>query len=214
MSITTAGRSLSNDMVTEVSASQLTPILLASLEFSPVIYLWSGYGNLVYNSITYLGTGEFGTISPIEETTDLSSRGISLELSGVSTTLIAEALTEDYQGKNCTVLFGALNSSAALVSTPITIFSGRMDVMNISDDGTSQTLTMTAENRLMDFRRPREVRYTHQEQLQLRASATIADLGLIYVNAIQEKEIYWGNEKLAAPVMSNGGGDYGPTEYA
>jgi hypothetical protein len=89
-----------------------------------------------------------------------------------------------------------------------------MDVMNISDDGTSQTLTMTAENRLMDFRRPREVRYTHQEQLQLRASATIADLGLIYVNAIQEKEIYWGNEKLAAPVMSNGGGDYGPTEYA
>ena len=47
MSITTAGRSLSNDMVTEVSASQLTPILLASLEFSAAIYIWSGYGNVV-----------------------------------------------------------------------------------------------------------------------------------------------------------------------
>ena len=52
MSITTAGRSLSNDMTTQVSASQLSPIILASLSFTTPVNLWSGYG-----TITYAGTG-------------------------------------------------------------------------------------------------------------------------------------------------------------
>ena len=52
MSITTAGRSLSAGMVTEVTTAQLSPILLASLSFSTPVHLWTGYGNLVYNSTT------------------------------------------------------------------------------------------------------------------------------------------------------------------
>jgi hypothetical protein len=67
---------------------------------------------------------------------------------------------------------------------------------------------MTAENKLVDFRRPREVRYTHQEQQNLYP----ADLGLEFVNAIQEKQIYWGNAKLAAPV-NEGGGETEVTSY-
>jgi site-specific DNA-cytosine methylase len=29
----------------------------------------------------------------------------------------------------------------------------------------------------------------------------------------KEKQIYWGNAKLAAPVDDNSGGNYGPTTY-
>ena len=73
MSITAAGRSLSSGMVTEVTAQQFAPALLANLNFSTPVYLWSGYGSIVYNSVTYLGIGTFGSISPIEETTDLAA---------------------------------------------------------------------------------------------------------------------------------------------
>lgn len=209
MSITTAGRSLSNDMTTQVSASQLSPIILASLAFQTPVNLWSGYGTITYGGTGYLGIGTLGTISPVEETTDLAARGITMQLSGVPTALIAVALSENYQGKACSIMFGALDSSGSLVSSPITVFSGRMDVMSINDDGQNATIGMTAENKLVDFRRPREVRYTDEEQKNLYP----LDKGLEFVNSIQEKEIYWGNAKMTAPINDNGGGAYEPTGY-
>jgi len=208
MSITTAGRGLTNDMVTEVSASQLSPILLASLSFATPVHIWTGYGTITVGSTAYLGIGTLGSISPVEETTDLAARGISMQLSGVPTAMLAVALTENYQGRECSVLFGALQSSGALVSSPVTIFSGRMDVMSINDDGQNATIGMSAENKLVDFRRPREVRYTDQEQKNLFPS----DKGLEFVTAIQEKQIYWGNAKLVAPV-NEGGGESERTGY-
>jgi hypothetical protein len=209
MSITTAGRSLSNDMTTQVSASQLAPIILASLSFSTPVNLWSRYGTITYNGTGYLGIGTLGTISPVEETTDLAARGITMQLSGVPTAQIAIALTENYQGRECSILFAAMASDGTLVSTPVTVFAGRMDVMTINDDGEQAIIGMSAENKLVDFRRPREVRYTDEEQKALFPT----DKGLEFVNAIQEKQIYWGNAKLSSSVMSNGGGNYENTTY-
>lgn len=205
MSITTAGRTISAGMVSEVTTAQLSPILLAELNFTPPVYLWTGYGTLTYNGIGYLGLGTLGTISPVQETTDLSARGIAMQLSGVPTALVSEALTDDYQGRACSVMFGALSTTAGLVASPITIFSGRMDVMQISDDGQTSQITMTAENKLIDFKRTREIRYTDEEQQRLYSG----DLGLEFVNAIQEKTIYWGNQNATNASNWNGGGETG-----
>jgi hypothetical protein len=83
-----------------------------------------------------------------------------------------------------------------------------MDVMSVNDDGQEASIIMSAENKLVDFRRPREVRYTQEEQENLHPG----DLGLEFVTAIQEKQIYWGNAKLAAPVRE-GGGETEATSY-
>lgn len=210
MSITAAGRSLSAGMVTEVTATQLAPILLANLQFSTPVYLWSGYGSIYYNSVTYLGIGTFGSVSPVEETTDLAARGIRMKLSGVPTANISLALTEDYQGRDCSILFAAMSPTAGtLIASPVTIFSGRMDVMQISDDGQTAEITMTSESRLMDFKRPREIRYTDEEQQNLFAG----DVGLEFVTDIQEKTIYWGNPSQAAAVNWNGGSEVTKNDY-
>ena len=215
MSITTAGRAISADMVSEVTTAQLSPILMAELNFTPAVYLWSGYGTLTYNGVGYLGLGTLGTISPVQETTDLSARGITMQLSGVPTALVYEALTDDYQGRACSVMFAALSPTAGLIASPITVFSGRMDVMQISDDEQSSLITMSAENRLIDFKRTREVRYTNEDQQTLfptYASITLPDLGLEFVNAIQEKTIYWGNQNATNASNWNGGGETGSTD--
>ena len=210
MSITTAGRSLSADMVTEVTTAQLAPVLLASLSFSTPVYLWSGYGNLVYNSTTYLGIGTLGTISPLEETTDLAARGLTLRLSGVPTANVSLALTENYQGRECSIMFGALSPTAGtLIASPVTVFAGRMDVMQITDDGNTAEITMTAESKLMDFKRPREIRYTDEEQQQLFPG----DVGLEFVNDIQEKAIYWGNPNQTQATDWDAGGETSKQTY-
>jgi hypothetical protein len=200
MSITTPGRSLSADMVTEVTATQLAPILLANLQFSTPVYLWTGYGTLTYNGVGYLGLGNLGTVSQVDETTDLAARGITLQLSGVPSALVSLALTENYQGRACSILFGALSPTAGLIASPVTVFSGKMDVMQITDDGSSAQITMTAENRLVDFRRSREVRYTDEEQQTLYSG----DVGLEFVPAIQNKAIYWGNANPTNPIGWSG----------
>jgi hypothetical protein len=210
MSITTAGRSLSASMVTEVTTAQLAPVLLASLSFSTPVYLWSGYGNLVYNSRTYLGLGTLGTISPLEETTDLAARGLTLRLSGVPTANVSLALTENYQGRECSIMFGALSPTAGtLIASPVTVFAGRMDVMQITDDGNTAEITMTAESKLMDFKRPREIRYTDEEQQQLFPG----DVGLEFVNDIQEKAIYWGNPNQTQATDWDAGGETSKQTY-
>jgi hypothetical protein len=189
-------------MVTEVTATQLAPLLMANLQFSTPVYLWSGYGPLAYGGVTYLGIGTLGTISPVEETTDLAARGISMRLSGVPTANVAIALTENYQGRACTILFGALSPTAGtLIASPVTVFQGKMDVMQVSDDGQSADITMTAESRLMDFKRQREVRFTDEEQQNLFSG----DVGLEFVNDIQEKPIYWGNPNQTQATNWDGG---------
>lgn len=202
MSITTPGRTLTSDMVTQVTANQLAPILLAELQLSTPVYLWTGYGTLTYNGKGYLGLGDMGKVSQLDETTDLAARGLTMQLSGVPSALISAALTENYQGRSCSILFGALSTTAGLIASPVIIFSGKMDVMQITDDGTTAQITMTAENRLVDFRRAREIRYTDEEQQTLYSG----DLGLQFVTAIQNKAIYWGSTNASQAVNWSGSG--------
>jgi len=68
------------------------------------------------------------------------------------------------------------------------VFSGRMDVMSITEDGDSCTITMTAESRLIDLERPRLRRWTSEDQKGLDAT----DKGFEFVNSLQEASIKWG----------------------
>jgi len=188
MSITAAGRTMTAGMVSEVTTAQLSPVLLVDMDFTTPVYLWTGYGTLTYAGKGYLGTGDLGTIAPVEETTDLSARGLMFQLSGIPTAFISLALNENYQGRSCSVQLGALSPTAGLIASPVTVFVGRMDVMAISDDGTTAQITMSAEARLVDLLRVKESRYTDEEQQTIDPT----DKGLEYVNAIQEKTIYWG----------------------
>lgn len=203
MSITAAGRTMTAGMVSEVTTAQLSPVLMAEMNFSTPVYLWTGYGTLTYNAKGYLGLGDFGTIAPVEETTDLSARGLMFQLSGIPTAFISLALTENYQGRTCSVMLGALSPTAGLIASPVTVFVGRMDVMSINDDGESAQITMSAESRLVDFRRVREIRYTDEEQKAIDST----DKGLEFVTAIQEKTIYWGSQNTTNPGVWNGGND-------
>jgi hypothetical protein len=97
-------------------------------------------------------------------------------------------------------MFGALNQTTGAVIESITVFAGRMDVMTITDDGQSAVINFSVENKLVDFQRTRESRYTHEEQIRRYAG----DNGLEYVAGLQDKTIYWGNANATSFRGSNG----------
>jgi hypothetical protein len=183
-------RTIPAALLASTTAPQLAPFTATRMDFdSGTVCYWTGYGVITIDGNGYQGIGTLGSISAIEETEDLSARGITLQLSGIPSALVALALTEDYQGRTASVMFGALNESTGAVIESITVFAGRMDVMTITDDGSTAVINFSVENKLVDFQRTRESRYTHEEQLRRYPG----DNGLEYVAGLQDKTIYWGN---------------------
>ena len=161
------------------------------LEFdSGTVRLWNGTHDAVIEGETYTGTGSLLSISEVEETGEIAARGVSMSLSGLDNNFIYTALAENYQNRNARILFGTIENSTY---TAYTLFRGRMDVMTISEGADSATITITAENALIDLERPRISRYTSEDQKTKYPN----DLGLDYVADLQDKEILWGRTSEA-----------------
>jgi len=199
----------------EASAKTVVfPIIFVEAEFdSGTTRMWSGVGDLVWDSKTWTGGGSLLNVSSIEETTEFKAIGTRVSLSGIPSELLSIALQEDYQGRTLRVYLGAFEVDYAfltqengsyilkedsdfisvftdqdIVAEPIVIFSGRMDIMTIGEAGNTSSIEVTVENRLIDFERTRERRYTSEDQKIDYPS----DKGFEFVSSIQDTEIVWG----------------------
>lgn len=190
-------RVLSAEMQAVASAELVRPIYLMKAEFdSGDLNLWSGMGSITFGSDEYLGAGDFISISAINESSELTASGISVNLVGVKQSLLSIARDEPYQGRAITFHLGALDENGDLIASPVVIFSGFMDVMKIADSGETSVITMTCENKLIAFERSSVRRYTSEDQ----KIDYPDDKGFEFVAKIQQKEIVWGRP---TPVSQN-----------
>ena len=192
-------RSLTSGMEAAISGEVVRPILLLDLNFSSPIYFWSGSGTLTIGTTDYLGVGDLLNMSTIEETQDLGASGLTLELTGINgTTLLNKALIEDYQGNSVTLKLGALHDNNSLISDPVTMFAGFMDVLTIQEGGDIATISLKVENKLIKLNKAKVRRYTDQDQKADHSS----DDGFAYVTNIAEKDIIWGQKSETASQSS------------
>ena len=182
-------RGASNDFNALTAGQTLEPFLAVEMLFdSPnEVRAWSGFGTLTIDGDDYTGAGTIMQVSAIEETSEIAARGANFTLTGIPSELVSLALSEPYQGRVVNVWFGLFDVTAG-ASEVIKMFSGLMDVMTINDDPNSVTITMSAENRLIQLERPNVSRYTSEDQKRKYPN----DLGFDFVNDIQDKEIKWG----------------------
>jgi hypothetical protein len=158
------------------------------------VYLWTGFGNLTWNGNTWVGVGQLGGISPIEDgATVEATRGITLTLSGIDPTLLPLVLGEFQLRAPVTVYLG-LFAGGALIANPIVAFSGLMDQPIIDLDGKTAILSINCEQRLLELNVATDRRYTADDQQR----DWPGDLGMQFVNGIQEMTIYWGNAPTSA----------------
>lgn len=174
------------------------------------IAVHSSIGDLTIGGVTYEGAGTLLNVTETTEDSDLKSDGITISLSGMTPEVLSYALTEHYQNRPLTVLQGFLDGGGSRVTGTMTIFKGRMQNISLSDDpdGTS-TVVVNAENRLIDLRRPSNLRYTKESQ----ESISSGDTGFNRMQSLLEKKIVWGHkdqsDSLADIVIdenSEGGG--------
>jgi hypothetical protein len=174
---------------TTASAADNVPILLlVEMHFgSGTGYFCNAGYTFKWNGNSYLGLGNLGSIDAIEEGNSIQSYGAGFKISGVDPAKIEIAMNEDYQNKPVFVRIAILDESYNIVGTPTLVFSGLMDRMPITL-GSSASITVTAESRLVDWDRARIRYYTDADQ----QSFFPGDLGFQYVNQSADKEITWG----------------------
>ena len=199
-------RGLPTAVANAVSADVVRPVLFVECAFdSGDLNLWAGIGNLTVVSTTYVGAGTLLSVSGIKESTELQANGIVVQLSGITEPLLSKARDEDYQGRELKVLLGTMDSTNTLISNPFVIFSGFMDTMTITDAGETSTIKVSVENRLIEFERSRQRRYTSEDQKIDYPN----DKGLEFVAEISEKEIVWGRTQEGGSSGGGGGGGGG-----
>lgn len=153
------------------------------------IRLWTGADDLLVDGETYEGAGTLLSVGDIEDTMEVKSTNLTVSLSGMDTTVMNLALSEDLHNRKIKLYMGYLMGGANESAGEIVMFSGRMTNVQISDDAENgSTISINAENRLVDLNRPSNLRYTNASQMTINSS----DTGFKYVQAIQGKELLWG----------------------
>lgn len=126
------------------SDAELSPIFAIDFAFdSGNVRFWSGLGEITIDSNTYYGSGSVIQISAIEESSEISAKGITITASGLDSSVISWALNETYQNRTVTVHVGTISES--LVPDTYVLFKGRMDTIDVTEDGTTSTVEITAE---------------------------------------------------------------------
>lgn len=204
-------RDVSDEILSTIDEEVIYPFYAIELLFdgSQTLRLWTGKGTLVYEGVSYYGTGQILSVDTVEETTETSAKGATLTLSAVPTEILSLALSEPYQGRKCNIFFGLFTSKEKLLTessvyilledgskvfldnqrTGLTqVFSGYMDQMTIEEGPASTVMKLTVENKLVDLERSRVARFTSAYQKSIYPS----DKGLDFVEDLQDKEIVWG----------------------
>ena len=179
-------RTISTAMTAETAKTELQPIILGEITFaSGTLYVWTGYGSLVWKDKTYQGTGTAGRIEPATDTTDLSSQGCIYTLDGVSPTGLALAISETLQGLPAKLFLGCLDANNCLIGDPVQIRSDLTDVPKISESGDTCSVSLTCENKLARLSTPAARRFTPDDQ----AIDYPGDRGFDYVAFLQDANI-------------------------
>lgn len=165
--------------------------LLLSIEWSGgVAYTWTGYGDMVYDSNTYVGIGELGSISPIEETADSIAKGCSLTLTGLKPSQVSLALAQARQGSLVAMHLALFDAAGTLIDVHEDVFTGLMDVPTIRKGKDAGQIQITVESPLIRLEQSNERRYTNEDQQELFPN----DVGLEFVAGLQDKAIRWGGD--------------------
>ena len=182
-------RELGGEFINEITSTVVSPAMFVQFKFeSGDLNLWTGYGDKTWDSKLFTGAGTFLGASPVEESQDLRATTVTFSLSGITSSIIASALSSNYQGRDVYMWFAVMNSNGEIIGDPYELFSGRMDIISFSDDGNMADFAIKCESNAIDIRKAKERRYTPEdEKIDYQD-----DMGLDCIPKIQDIDVDWG----------------------
>lgn len=187
-------RNLDSTMSSNLALSVVKPAFFVKFEYDYSVTpgdrdvrLWTGNGTITFNSESYTGLGNVVNLEMPMETQDGSAQAVTFTLSGIPSSTTSLAFTEHYQNRPVTCWFATMSDATTISGTPYKIYEGLIDVMEITDNGQTSTISIKTEGFAYGVG-PSSARRTKQDQLARYST----DRSLRFVADLGEKEFRWG----------------------
>lgn len=156
----------------EAKAALASPVVhlavLAELEFSTgVERYWSGYSPLDYEGETWVATGNFGKVDPIESSEDFHANGLKLTLGGLPGDVLRAVRVlkaNEYKARPARFILAVMDETFQTVIHAIPRYYF-MDILDYSYDAASgASVTMSLETEVRYGSRKSIRRHSDQDQ--------------------------------------------------
>lgn len=193
----TRGYSSANQQ--ELTAQTLHQILMAKLEFDLSAYVHTGVGSITFDGDTYTGLGDVASISGIKESEFLRFNKITLNLSGINSAYVDEALNSANYGDLVTIYEGFRSDDGTLVDDPEVVWAGTVEYSNLSV-GSNASVSLVCTHELAFLSEIDGSRFTDEDQRITYSS----DVGFEFVADVANtaQNLVWAG----GPVPSGQGG--------
>lgn len=208
-------RTLDSSIISALSSGDIEPFFAFKMEFdSTTLLLYTGLGTITIGSDTYTGVGSLLSFTNVEESADIGAKSVTITLSGIPSTNLSLALSEPYQGREVTILFGIRNANVVYLidengdfilteqgglidvtdssepNASSTLFVGYIDQMDITEGPETSSISVVLESKLLELERTRVLRYTSAIQKALYTG----DKGFDFVDELQGQTFNWGRK--------------------
>jgi hypothetical protein len=184
-------KTLAAGTITALSQPVVPIVQLVYLGFASPIALNTSTWDIVHEGVTYRGAYGLGSISAVADSPG-EIKGLQFTMSGVSAASISLALDggDVWQGTPITIRTAILDANYAVTEAPVE-WTGRGDVMAVSEDGDTCTVTATAESTAVDLLRGSAMTYSDGDQQSLYPG----DRAFEYVVDQANKPIVWPSKE-------------------
>jgi hypothetical protein len=183
-------RDLDAALSTEIEQPVLRPFYAVAIDLPDPAYAWSGIGEIMFDSKTFLGVGSLGGISGAAEQSDGTASGLGLTLSGIDPDFTTYLIEQPYRGARVDLYIGALDEGFANVVAWKRHSVWRINRVSVVDGADTSKISVECETAFLDQTRARVRRFTDEEQQRRYAG----DKFFEYMAAMQEVRIIWGPE--------------------
>lgn len=170
--------------------SVIAAVLLELNFVSETNRIWAGIGPLRAGGHDWQGTGEFVSVSGLEQIIGTASPAMTITLSGIDVEMTRLVRKNDFEVTGATAsVYGQLfDDRRETVGAPFHIFSGDMGKLTYQLEGPNKrTIEIPIEGIFSRRKRPRFGLFTNADQ-HYRHSG---DRGLEYIEALSDKTVTW-----------------------
>lgn len=174
------------------------PILFVYLDWpDAAVYAHSGVGSITWGGQTWLGVGTLGNITIPEEGSEIAVSEAVLALAGVPADL--DGMVDDnIRNRTAEVYLGAVrarpgsNDGNSLIGTPVQLFSGLMDGINMADSATEDGVDHSVNIPIItgvEARSSASIEHSNEDQRRFYPSDTAGRL--VILSYAKAQKITW-----------------------